>query len=83
MFGFAESRGYVFEGGKLTAKVESIELSGDGVIEIYTPVELAKLLKTAPAGFVLFIAIGAFAGLRTAEIERLEWQDTDLSGGYI
>ncbi|MGO8699941.1 MAG: hypothetical protein ACLQVY_19775 [Limisphaerales bacterium] len=29
------------------------------------------------------IAIGAFAGLRTAEIERLEWQDVDQSGGFI
>jgi integrase len=29
------------------------------------------------------LAIGAFAGLRTAEIERLEWADIDLAGGFI
>ena len=70
-------------GGNPIAKVESIEISGDGVIEIYTPEELAKLLNNAPAAFVPFITIGAFGGLRTAEIERLEWQDVDLSGGFI
>ena len=83
LFGFAESRGYVFEGGNPIAKVESIEITGDGVIEIYTPEELAKLLNNAPVAFVPFIAIGAFAGLRTAETERLAWQDVDLSGGFI
>ena len=35
LFGFAESRGYVFEGGNPMATVESIEMSRDGVIEIY------------------------------------------------
>jgi integrase len=29
------------------------------------------------------VAIGAFAGVRTAEIMRLEWRDVDLPGGYI
>jgi len=40
-------------------------------------------LNNAPVAFVPFIAIGAFAGLRTAETERLEWQDVDLSGEFI
>ena len=29
------------------------------------------------------LAIGGFAGLRSAEIERLEWADVDLDGGHI
>ena len=29
------------------------------------------------------LAIGAFAGLRSAEIERLEWSDIDLQGRHI
>jgi integrase len=33
--------------------------------------------------FVPFVALGAFAGLRTAEIHRLEWQDIDFHGGHI
>ncbi len=33
--------------------------------------------------FLPVIALGAFAGLRTAEIERIEWQDIDLAGEFI
>ncbi|MGO8698272.1 MAG: hypothetical protein ACLQVY_11205 [Limisphaerales bacterium] len=80
LFGFAESRGYVFERGNPIVKVESTEISGDGVIEIYTPEELSNLLNSASVAFVPFIAISAFAGLRTAEIERLKWQDVCSAG---
>ena len=30
-----------------------------------------------------YLAIGAFAGLRAAEILRLDWQEVDLEGGHI
>jgi integrase len=33
--------------------------------------------------FLPCLAIGAFAGLRSAEIERLEWSDIDLVGRHI
>jgi integrase len=52
-------------------------------IEIYTPEEITKLLKAASEEFLPFVALGAFAGLRSAEIERLGWKDLDLAGGYI
>jgi integrase len=32
---------------------------------------------------VPYIAIGAFAGLRRAELERLDWQEVDLQSGLI
>ena len=35
------------------------------------------------ANLVPFPSIGAFAGLRSAEIERLDWAKVDLEGGYI
>ena len=40
-------------------------------ISIYTPEEMAKLLKHADDDIIPFLAIGAFAGLRHAEILRL------------
>jgi integrase len=49
-----------------------------GEIGIYTPAELSVMLTGIEAKFVPFVALGAFAGLRTAEIHRLEWQDIDL-----
>jgi integrase len=42
---------------------------------ILTVEELARLLETADERTLPFIAIGAFAGIRTAELERLEWKD--------
>ena len=82
LFSFAESRGYIFKGGNPAADVEHISSNG-GSIEIYTPKEISALLKAAPKAFLPLVALGAFAGLRSAEIERLEWKDLDLPGAFI
>jgi integrase len=82
LFSFAESRGYVLKGSNPVADTESISTNG-GAIEIYSPAEIAALLKAAPVEFVPFLALGAFAGLRAAETERLDWADIDLPGGFI
>ena len=39
---------------------------------------IARLLAAATPDFLPSLAIGAFVGLRSAEIERLEWKDIDL-----
>ena len=41
------------------------------------------MLANAPANLVPFLTIGGFAGLRSAEIERLDWAKVDLENGYI
>ncbi len=46
-----------------------------GKIGILSPEQIAKLLTNAPADMVPALAIGAFAGLRRAEIERLDWSE--------
>jgi integrase len=83
LFGFAESRGYIFKGGNPVDDTEKISGNGDGAIEIFTPKEIAALLNHAPADYLPLLALGAFAGLRTAEAERLEWRDIDFGGGFI
>jgi integrase len=45
--------------------------------------ELRLLLDKAPADLVPMFAIGAFAGLRTAELVRLEWSDLNIHRGHI
>ena len=40
-------------------------------------------MEAADAKLVPFIAIGTFAGLRRAELERLEWSEVDLESGLI
>lgn len=83
LFGFALSRGYVYDNP--VEGVERVKLNG-GDVEIFTPSEIKRLLDTAKDKFVDFLpclAIGAFAGLRSAEIERLEWSDIHLADKYI
>ena len=55
----------------------------DEEVEIFTPEEMTILLAHAPANLVPFLTIGGFAGLRSAEIERLDWSKVDLENGYI
>jgi integrase len=52
---------------------------------ILSPAQLSALLTAcANDGEMLaFIAIGAFAGLRRAEIERLRWEDVNLARGFV
>ena len=54
----------------------------DNPPEIFTVDELSTLLEKA-TGVVPMIAIGAFAGLREAEIQRLDWNEIDLIRGHI
>jgi integrase len=54
--------------------------------EIFTVDELHALLETAAKlepDVLPMLAIGAFAGLREAEIQRLDWSEVDLTRGHI
>ena len=50
---------------------------------ILTPEQLARLLETSVPSVVPYIAIGAFAGLRAAELERLDWSEIDFDADLI
>jgi integrase len=83
LFKFAEARHYIGKGANPITGTETVTTNGDGQVEIYAPEEMIKLLKHAPKRFMPFLAIGAFAGLRSAEIERLEFKDINLARGFI
>ena len=58
----------------------------DNPPEIFTVDELRALLDAANRvvpDVVPMLAIGAFAGLRDAEIKRLDWSEVDLVRGHI
>ena len=82
LFYFAESRGYISKG---IVDFESIAVAKEagGEIEIFRPEEMARVLAAARPELVPFLAIGAFAGLRTAEIERLDWSEVRLDDRLI
>jgi integrase len=84
LFYFAETRGYLPKGnGRIEAVAVAREEDGD--IDIFTPAELEQLFKTAwdKPELIPFLAIAAFAGLRHAEITRLEWPEIRLDDGFI
>jgi integrase len=83
LFSFAESHGYILKGANPVADTDEISTENGDAIEIYTPAEILKLLDAAPAEFKPVLAIGAFAGLRSAEIERLDWGEVDRAGEFI
>ena len=51
--------------------------------EFYTPSEFALLLNNADATLQPIFAIGGLAGLRTAELMRLDWADVWRVRGHI
>ena len=79
-FNFALSRGYCASNpAEQSAKAKEIA-SAVGILSVE---ETARLLESAPAELVPYVAIGAFAGLRRAELERLDWREVDLQSGLI
>lgn len=82
LFAYAQRRNYFAKTGNPAAKVE-VPKSNGGAVTIYTPGELGKLLVVASDEFLPALAIGAFAGLRSAELQRIAWADVDLAGGFI
>jgi integrase len=64
---------------------EGIDTMSDGCgeIAIYTPEEIGDLLGGACEKLIPFLAIGAFAGLRAAEIARIDWADINFETGWI
>lgn len=83
LFKFAEARGYISRGSNPVSETELEKVKDSAAIDIYTPSEIARLLAAAPADFKPIIALQAFAGLRSAEVARIEWQDINLAKGHI
>jgi integrase len=75
LFSFARQKGYLVRGQETEAEFSGRYGNKGGEIGIYTPGQLEVLLTRIEPRFVPFLAIGAFAGLRSAEIVRLEWPE--------
>lgn len=81
-FNFCKAQGYVGQlhlgvgGNSRQAKVES-------EIKVFSPMEMSAILKVIPRPLLAAVAIGAFAGLRTQEIGRLDWSEVRLDRGKI
>jgi integrase len=80
LFNFAVARGYSIDNP--VAGVEKIKVKREET-QVFTPTEIARLLAKASADFLPVLCLGAFAGVRSAEIERMEWNDIDLVGRHV
>ena len=80
LFSFAKRRGYVAE-NPITDVERAKERETE--IEILSVSQVARLLESASVDMLPFWAIGAFAGLRRAEIERLTWGEVDFDANVI
>jgi integrase len=80
LFRYAVKKKYLDH--NLIADIETIRSAGEPP-EIFKVDELRKLLECAPAELLPAFALGAFAGIRSAELLRLDWSDIDLRRGFI
>jgi integrase len=80
LFSNARRRGYID-----VNPVKNVERAGENPepVGILTVEETKDILDAASPDMVSFWAIGAFAGLRTAEIQRLTWDEIHLEDAFI
>jgi len=81
---FASRRGHLPKDAVdyLLSYVEPPENS-QGEVAIFTSAKMHEIFAAARPEMIPFIAIGGFAGLRTAEIARLDWSKVDLEEKII
>jgi len=59
------------------------EHANNGATEFYSAIDFGALLEKADKRLLPIIAIGGLAGLRTAELLRLDWEDVWRVAGHI
>jgi len=90
-FEFAKDRGYLPRG--VDTEAQHIRKAHDNKTEkeradempdlIYKPEEMREILDSMTDEFIPFVVLGAFAGIRVAEIHRLDWRDVNMKEGQI
>ena len=83
LFKWARNQGYL-QADRKTAAERAMTFNEPGTAPaIFTPEELTRIIAVCPENLLPHIVIGAFAGIRSAEIARLEWADVLWEQGYI
>jgi integrase len=83
LFSFAKAQNYLpDEKSTAVELIQQVRVKLDDVT-VFTPDEMTSLLHHAPPELVPILAIGAFAGIRMAELNRLDWNAVDLERRFI
>ena len=80
LFNFARERGWCSENPLLDSQKAKVRSSD---IAILSPTEFARLLECASDETLPYWAIGGFTGLRSIELERLDWADVHLDSDLV
>ena len=83
LFHFARRRGYLPKGQTTEADDVETVRDHDREIAVLKPTQLSNLLRKASPVHQLFFALGAFAGIRSAELLRLDWSEVNFEKGHI
>lgn len=81
-FNDAISGGFIEEGRNPAMKVKQSKVV-EGEVGILTPKQAGALLGAADAEILPVVAIGLFCGLRTAELQRLDWEEVRLDLRHV
>ncbi len=82
LFAHARRVGYLPRGETQMDSVRRVPDRG-GEIGILAPDQLARLIEQADEEARLYLVLGAFTGVRSAELLRLEWNDVNFERGHI
>ena len=82
MYDRAIMDGHLDEGLNPAKKVER-QAVPEKKVDVLHAAEMRKLLNAASDKILPFFVLGAFAGLRTSEIERLDWSDINFTESHI
>lgn len=83
LFRFAQKHSYLRRGILTEADEVAKAKERTSVIGILSPEELQRALSCSAQNLGLFLALGAFTGMRSSEILRLEWSDVNFHRGHI
>jgi integrase len=80
LFAYSVSRGFC--GENPIAKTAKARVA-DKPVEVLTPAQMRRLLESATPDVLPYFAIAGFAGLRAAELGRLDWSEIHLDRNFI
>ncbi len=84
LFSFALEQNYLPEGKPTaTGQLRKLRVTKGTDVGIHTPDQFRTIIHAAPPHLVPLLAIGAFAGIRMAELARLDWKAVDLDRRFI
>ena len=83
LFHYARKHGYLPKDEQTEADAVDKAKDRGNKPEPLKPEQMAKLMAKADGKIALYLALAGFAGIRAAEILRLEWKDFNFARGHI